>query len=284
MLPERSVSAKAAKTVFFDHLNEIDVFIEDTKDGSKKLYTKLLSKVFKNKYIINNIFPLGGRLSVIGEFEKNKLTIKKPTIYIVDGDLYLLRGDSPENDKGLYLTPFYCIENILLDSNALIKIVEEEDVNMTESEADDALDFNGWLINNKLLLSLFVEYAVSMLLVPSIQTVGYPVINLISSGDGLIDIKKTNKRIENIKKDILSIVSNDSYEAVKDRIKKSINMNEADLIKYVSGKDYLYPLMEKRIRQITKSHANSITLKQRIANLCDVQVIKDMREYVLEPQ
>ena len=283
MLPERSVAAKAAKTVFFDHLNEIDIFIEDTKQGSKKLYLKLLSKVFKNKYKIHSIFPLGGRISVIKEHNKNKSTIKKPTIYIVDGDLFLLRGDAPANEKGLYLTPFYCIENILLDSNALTKITEEEDVSMSELEAFNALDFIGWASSNKLLLTLFVEYAVCILLTPSIKTVGYPISHLISSGDGLIDLAKTNDRIISIKEDIINSVGEDSYNAVKDRINNSIKMEESELLKYVSGKDYLFPLMEKRIRHITKSHTNIITLKQRIANLCDIKSIENMQKYVLEP-
>ena len=283
MLPERSIAAKSAKAVFFDHLNEIDIFIEDTEVGSEKLYLKILSRAFNGKYKINKIFPLGGRNSVIKEFETNKTSICKPTLYIVDGDLYLLMGDTPKNVKGLFSIPFYCIENILLDSEALIKITEEEDVTKNEQEIKDDISFDNWLSKNILLLDLFIEYAVCMIISPAIQSVSFPLSKLISSGDGLIDEKKTTQRINDIQKKIISNAGLELYNKTKSKIYDTVNVNELNLLKYVSGKDHLFPLMEKRIRNITGSRTNNMTLKQRIGNICSFQQFNNIQDFVLKP-
>lgn len=38
MIPERSVQASSAKSVFFEELNDIDIYIEDTAFGYSKLF------------------------------------------------------------------------------------------------------------------------------------------------------------------------------------------------------------------------------------------------------
>ena len=201
---------------------------------------------------------------------------------MVDGDLYLLTGDDCKNKKGFYVTPFYCIENILLDRASIIKITEEEDIVKTTEEVRDAIDFDSWILKNKLLLELFIEYAVCKMLKPDIQTVGYSVSKLISSGDGLIDIDKTNSRITELRDNIINSVGQEMYDKHKKEVCDSIEYNGLELIKYVSGKDYLYPLMEKRIRSITKTKSNLITLKQRIASICDIQCLNNMPNFVFE--
>ena len=61
MVPARSETSKSAKSVFFEDVNDIDIFIEDTAIGFEKIYAILFSRVFSDAYSVEKVFPLGGR-------------------------------------------------------------------------------------------------------------------------------------------------------------------------------------------------------------------------------
>ena len=72
MIPARSTKAKKAKAVFFRRYNDIDIYIEDTERGAEKLYAILFQRAFKDKYIINRIYPLGGRQKFLSTGKKGQ--------------------------------------------------------------------------------------------------------------------------------------------------------------------------------------------------------------------
>ena len=91
LIPERSIRAKVAKSVFYKEVNDIDIYIEDTTKGYKKLYKNLFSRVFQNKYRVSEVFPIGSRGKVIAQHKiKNSI---RPYLFIIDGDLFLTTGD-----------------------------------------------------------------------------------------------------------------------------------------------------------------------------------------------
>ena len=282
MLPKRSDTAKAATKVFYDHLNEIDIYVEDTTIGFEKIYLKIFSRVFDGKYKIKKIFPLGGKSSVIQEFSDNKSMISKPTIYIVDGDLDILSGGGCKSEPGFYVFPFYCIENIIIDNASLIKIGDEEDVLKSEVEVDNALDFNRWIDGNMLLLDLFVEYALCKLLAPTVQTVAYSITKLTLSKMGDIDEEKVNERICSIRGAIIDAVGNDVYLQNKNRIYSRLKSNRNEYMQFISGKDYLFPLIHTRLRTITKTKSSKINIQQRLARICDISHLNKVPDFVLE--
>ena len=46
LIPERSIRAKVAKSVFYKEVNDIDIYIEYTTKGYKELYKNLFFRVF----------------------------------------------------------------------------------------------------------------------------------------------------------------------------------------------------------------------------------------------
>ena len=76
-IPERSVEANFAKSVFYTQYNDIDIYVEDTKQGYEKVFKILFSRLFEDKFRVDSIFPLGGRDKVI-----NKLNVGNIIIYI----------------------------------------------------------------------------------------------------------------------------------------------------------------------------------------------------------
>lgn len=280
MIPERSVAARGAKSVFFEELNDIDIFIEDTAYGYEKLFQVLFSRVFEGKYRVNKVFPLGGRKAVADQHQAHEF-FERPSLFIVDGDLFLLTGDDLNNGNGLYKVPFYCIENILCDVNAIHELMNEEEPKALKPELVEAFNYEEWKnLNENKLFELFIEYAVTFLLNPSEQTVAFAVSSLISSNEGNIDSVKLASRIEVLRNLAINISSEACYAEARDKIMTQFNASNTSKLDVVSGKDYLFPLLKTRMKSKIKTKAPDINLKIRLAMKCDITPLLNSVELV----
>lgn len=279
MIPERSLQAKSAKSVFFQKENDIDIYIEDTAFGYEKLFTILLSRIFKDKYRIKKVFPLGGRGEVINHHSNE--SSKRPFLYIIDGDLFLLTGDTVESQQGLYRLPCYCIENILCDHESIIEVLDEEESSRNIQDLRDSFNYQDWELRNKdKLFKLFIEYAISKLLNPQKKTVAFKVSNLVSCDKGVIDDTKLQCRIDDIKSSIISGSSQEIYNSTRARVLSSFENLSITELSTVSGKDYLFPLLKTRAKSTVKTKIPDINFKQRIAKRCDLNSILEVEDYV----
>lgn len=279
MIPERTSQAASAKSVFFEEINDIDIYIEDTAFGYSKLFCILFSRVFEGKYKVGKIFPLGGRQAVLKEHAENESD--RPSIYIVDGDLYLLAGDIVNNVRGLYKFPYYCVENILCDHESLLTILDEEDPEKDLPRINGLFNYQEWLITNEeKLFSLFVEYAVSMLLNPQEKTVAFKVSDLVSCNRGVLDQNKLQKRIGDLR--ILSIAcsSIEEYQTVRNKILHDFELSGLNKLDVVSGKDYLFPLLKTRAKSIVKTKIPDLNFKMRLAKICNIDRLTSTIDYV----
>lgn len=281
MLPERGLAAKYAKSVLFEEFNDIDIFIEDTADGYQKIFREIFSRVFEGQYRVNNVFPLGGRKVVLDNFELNKENLRRPTLYIVDGDLFLLVNDNVKNQKGLFVLPCYCVENILIDNQAICEILNEENHEKTKDELINEFDFQAWLESNyQYLLSIFIEYGVCFSLMPEIQTVHFPVRELVSSSNGVVDSVKVSKRIDSMKSELIQKVGIEKYQETRAQIESCIEINPNNLIRFVSGKDYLMPLLFTRFKLVSKSKISNINFKLRLSIRCNIAPVTEAKNWV----
>jgi len=280
MIPERSLTGRHARSVFFEDVNEIDIYIEDTAYGYEKLFSLIFSRIFDGKYKIKKVFPLGGRANVIEQHASHEET-GRPYLYVIDGDLYLISGESISSDKGLYKLPFYCIENILCDPQAFSELLNEEDPVSMKENLNSLFAYNEWLVNNEpKLFRLFIEYSISFKANPEKQTVSFPVNNLVSSNDGNIDEEKLNNRASQIKQSAIDKVGNDSYIELYDSFILDFESNNLSKMDVISGKDYLFPLLKTRFKSIVKTRIPDINFKIRLAMKCDVSKVMDSQLYV----
>lgn len=278
---KRSVVASKAKSIFFEDYNDIDVYTEDTANGYKKLYSKLLSRYFKDDYKIENIFPLGGRDAVIEACKQEKNKRSRPRVYIIDGDLYLLRNSNPEI-PGLFVLKEYCIENALVCENASVSFLVDEDPAREFDQIRNDLNFTHWMEHNEpLLLDLFICYAISMELTPDLPTVSLKVSDYINDDTGLVDIKKINKKTEQRKQEIIERIGKDKYEK---RYAELVEFSSGCDKKYsfISGKDYLLPLLQMRMRKVIKYSATAISFRHRLSNNCKLDIFDGLKEKILK--
>lgn len=276
MIPERNTIGKSAVSVFFEEYNDIDIYIEDTAVGAEKIATKIFSRVFGEKYKVDKIFPLGGRIAVLQQFEVEKNRLHRPSIFVIDGDIFLLAGDTIPNEVGLYRFPFYCIENLLMDGTALNAILDEEDPTQSEEELAEKYSVNQWAENNEAkLLELFVEYAVSNKLNPAEPTISFQVKNLVSSNDGQIDDAKLRARLDDLKQKTINAASESIYHTTRQSILSSFHASNLSPLDVVSGKDYIFPLLKTRFRSLVKTNMTDSNFKLRLAKICDTTRIED---------
>jgi hypothetical protein len=280
MIPERSLTAKVAKSVFFEELNDIDIFIEDTAFGYEKLFQILFSRVFEGKYRVNKVFPLGGRKAVAAQHQIHE-HLERPSLFIVDGDLFLLIGDDLKNVNGLYKVPFYCIENILCDAEGIHELMNEEEPQALKPELVEAFKYVEWKnINENKLFELFIEYAVTFLLNPSEQTVAFSVSNLVSANDGNIDNAKLASRIKALRFEAKNKSSEADYAEARDKVLTQFSVSNVSKLDVVSGKDYLFPLLKTRMKSKIKTKVPDINLKIRLAMKCDITQLMESVDLV----
>lgn len=279
MIPERSEKAKYAKSVFFEEYNDIDIYIEDGAYGYKRIYVNIMARIFSGRYRVGEVFPLGNRRSVIDRCRVMGSAVKRPTLFVVDGDLYMLSGESLSSGHGLYILPFYSVENILLDLNAIYELICEEDPERRVCDLIKDFGYEDWFQRNiPLLVDLFVEYAMIYKFLPNIETVSYPLNKIISSNDGEVCKEKILSRVRELRGKLIGFLGEKQYYDEKKQVVEKI---QTDGMEYISAKDYLFPLIRMRMKTLVRTNAPDINLKVRLSKICDVRCIGEITEYVI---
>ena len=288
-IPTRSVEARSAISVLFQEINEIDIYTEDTAKGYEKLFTNLFSRVFSGKYKVGKVFPLGGRGPVIEQYN-NESNSERPYLYVVDGDLNLLAGDTIENKEGLYRLPFYCIENIFCDIDSIIKIINEEEPVLRFHQLESKFDYSTWERKHKdKLFELFIEYAIARELKPDLQTVHHGCHRLLADHKpnkhkGCVSDDLINGRIDEVRTAVIGATSLGQYDAIKQDILDNFTNSSFDKFDVISGKDYLFPLLRMRAQAVIDVKLSNTSFEQRLSYICDISKIINAQNYVKIPE
>jgi len=278
----RSEKARKAKSVFYQQFNDIDIYVEDTADGTSKLYSIILQRALGGTTRIETVFPLGGRDAVLRNCYKDQENGGRSRLYVIDGDLDLLTNSNPKGVKRLLVLTRYCLENYLIDAEATLAVLDEEDTQTSKTTLREKFSFADWVHQNESgLFALFVLYAISRNACPDDTTVSYPVNKLVSSNHGVVDAAKLKLRMEEIEKKITSLISRDELSRRVDELSSICRSSGNPLLSYVSGKHYLFPMIIIRMRNTTKLRADNKVIKQRLAMRCDVSELSRVATMIL---
>ena len=279
----RGMSAKSASSIFYEEYNDVDIFIEDTAIGYRKIFKELLNKALGSKFKIDQVFPIGSRKEVIDDCRLNQSSSGRKKVYIVDGDLHILNDESTEPLKGLFVLPRYCVENYLFSEDAITQTAYEEEGDMEILDIKQGLQFDNWLSENEnLLLELFIIYAICFKHIPSEQTVGFKVSKLCSSNSGIVCPVKINERKEALKVKLINYFGEERLNIEIDLIKERIKEKDKKVLRYVSGKDYLLPLLITKLQSFLKFPSNSTAIKIRLAMKSDVNELLEIEHFIFE--
>jgi len=244
--------------------NEIEIFVEDT--SNKNIWRAVLKNFLPSGTKFNDPIQLGGRKKVIEECMNDQIHDSRKKLYIIDGDLDIIRKTKKPNLKNLYRLRSYCIENYLLNEEAIFEASTIMDPDCSQLEAKNKLKLDLWKSDNKTLLTrIFICYAVANKFAEDHKTVGYHVTRLTRSHPSNDNIcpDKTFRRTFSLYK--TSVISNDisSVKNYKNLIEK--NCSTIDFHRFVSGKDYLLPLLGARLKNNLKYRLSDASLKVILA-------------------
>jgi hypothetical protein len=274
---ERGTAAKYATAVFHRQQNDFDVYIEDTAPGYDKIFSTLLSRAISSRISLTRVFPLGGRDKVIEAAKRDISSGNKGrgSVFIVDGDLYLLCGEKENLPENVVVLSRYCIENFLLDEDAFVSIVDEEETESDEEALRLKMDFSGWVKRSRASLEeLFRIFATAQKLQSGIPTLSRGSKSICGTHDGELDAQKANA----IYKEIYDSLSKEYgvvvVEAILNSIQNNVDATKCFVSTYVSGKDFVLPFALQKIRSITKTKSQNISIKLRLSKKCNVSPLQ----------
>ena len=277
---DRGLPAKGLSSLFYTYRNTINIYTED-EDKDKKFYTLLFRRLLEGTgVVVNDIHPLGNCEQVI-QHCKNDSDTTMPKIYIIDGDIYLMTKPR-ESVKHLYILDTYCMENKVIDENAYYKVFGMLDPFHEVDEIKEKADYNTMMTEAEApFMKLQCHFAVCR--------EALDVYRLKSAQDvmskGSISNTKVNNLCTCIKDDITKYSGKTIAEVEESVINKMISYpaNRENLMRYVSGKDYLLVYIDA----YTKKRLNAMSgqkkefWKYQFMKYCDLQPLDGLRKAIL---
>lgn len=250
--PKYSALQSMMKRVFYNPKKSVFLFTED-KPSDKVFYNLLFKRLKDDSFDILKVEPIGSKSVVIEKSIEDKKP-NVPSLYIVDGDIKLMLGQKLETQNLIALNR-YCIENFLCCEDGVIDYLHVK-LAKSKPEIKKELDFEGYISKNgSLLLKLYYRYALSFELESgkSFKHVSNFCQNgnhLMSIDKGLIDaeILLTEEKIkEKLKQDGYKAFSKEMKMRLQ-RIKDAHPISIKTVLKVLSGKDMLFPLLCSKIK------------------------------------
>ena len=282
MMLERGLAARSAISVFYELFNDIDIYIEDTAEGYDKIFSKLLNRSLGSSVKIDKIFPIGSRRQVLNDAQLN--LISKPnrkSVFIVDGDLYLLCGEFETIPRNVIVLPRYCVENFLFDEKSILELLDEEDTCKDIECLRDEFSYASWMTTSTMLLRpLFLIFSVAHFLRSGIKTVTRSSKDFCKDQHGNIDSVKVAAAYNEIHKALSEKFGVVEVEYLIRKIDSKIPKEICFTSTYVSGNDFILPLLFLRLKSISKSKSPNINLKLRLASKCSLSPLKFISEKI----
>lgn len=278
---EFNEESKRLVSTFFTYRNDIDIYTEDEiKD--KEFYKFLFKKLLNNSVRINDITPLGCKENVIKRCIEEPLNGRKK-LFIVDSDINIIHGFNVPNLQNLYVLDGYCIENLLLDEESIIKYVYHNCATKSIEEIEAELDFQNWLKPySEPLINLFLHFALVDLFDGVFTLYNANRFHTILKGQLYFNAFEVEKEILKIKNEILESHSLEDYEYNLDQLQSQWDDNLGNLLTIVSGKDYLIPILLIKTLQFKKSKSipSLEEVKMSLVNLGDLQRLKSLKNRI----
>lgn len=251
--------------------NDIEIFVEDS--SAPNMWVNLLRRFLPPGVHIESVNILGSRKNVLAACKADQVDDQRKKLYIIDPDLDLLKGHPKPRLKHLYRLRAYCVENYLIQEQAFVASATIFDPEVDESTASQKLNLHGWLGRNRdTLKRLFVCYAVTHELAGQHETVGYQVQRLKISGRGNFDLcpVKTSLRVINLYRCVRRQCSKAETRMAFDRIGRNAEAMTVEI--FVSGKDYIFPLLYSCVKYLFRVNINIKSFKTMIATNTDASI------------
>src|SRR5690606_24202387 len=98
---------------------------------------------------------------------------------------------------------------------------------------------------------------------------------------GTVCQDKVLQRINSLKEKLTAAIGIDKLTEEIDRRLTIVESKNNPLLVYVSGKDYLLPLIKSKIRSILRFTPNEISFKNRLSQRCKIDELIGLKDYII---
>jgi hypothetical protein len=190
----------------------------------------------------------------------------------MDADQDLILGRPAPQLNHFHRLNVYCAENLLLSEHAIVTIATECDSNKPWHQMAIDLAFRVLIEHSLTVLSpLFVTYAIVYELGLTIDTVSFSVHRLLETPNNPLSLspRLIKNRVRGLIRQIRSQVSHADYRRARSAATSGLRAGTDPSI-FISGKDYLLPLIYLHLRNIAGLRDSSSGFKVRLAQLCEL--------------
>jgi hypothetical protein len=276
-VPKFSDVQKILKRIFLKREGCIYIITEDKKED-QVFYELLLNRLRDETLHTMSITPIGSRANVM----KRSLEDKKPqvpTLYIIDGDIDLVMKE-PIESKNLIGLDRYCIENYLCCEEGLISLLVTNFGNSREYNKS-RLEFQNTMKSFcNYFQKIIIRYYISQQL--ECQTGFKRATDFFYVRPGGVfrinnqAVIDEMQRVESLIKNKLKQNKVRAYKSEMNRMireveaKNPFNLN--NYLKIISGKDFLFPILEQKLKQVERGFRGWSTeqFKRHLAERIDI--------------
>jgi hypothetical protein len=259
----------------FEPLQDVDIYVEDK--GDETFYKNLLTRVLGEEVKVAKVFARSGRNNVISSLLEHDHSARR-ALFIVDGDLEFVRSLPKPNDSvALHRLDAYCIENLLMCQQAVLKILMEE-IDADYESAKEKISFPEWLSAiESSLTGLFAAFAVLNIIDPTKITVSMGVGPLCEQNGRhtFLSGVKVQSKIDEILGLACQKEKKECVDVLYVDILTSIHAREYPH-RSVSGKDFLLPLLQFKLHSLN-CKVSTRALRRRLALSCDVSAFGKLK-------
>ena len=270
-------------SIFFKYKNDVDIFIEDSDD--EEFYISLFSNLLDGKRI-NKVISCKCKTSLISACENDQIDRKRKRIYLADSDLNLISNSNRNDLKHFHVLDRYCIENYLIEEKGIIETLHDCII-LDKKKIKQQLGLEKWLKSiSHSLVELFLHYSISHENALGKPTVSFPIGKLCKKVNKatVLDIDKVNDRVKEFRENIISVLGEDKYNTSIYERREKWPSNMDTLIKIVSGKDYILPLIIFRFNKLRGKESYNLkleSLRMRLAKTCDLNSLNKLKNKII---
>lgn len=268
---------------FLAYRNNITIYTED-EEKDKEFYRILFRRLLEGtNIVINDVFPLGSCDNVYKRCLQEDCS-NGPCLYIMDGDIFIMTNPK-HHIPHLYILDSYCIENKIIDEDAICQAFYNYIGKMDYETIKTTIDYNA-IINNirRPFMCLYNYFALQQELCGHYKK---------EKGLRFFDVMGNNLRYNELKKKIKEIVHEISEEkglTHSDIFNKyfqrtiSYPHTEDNLLKYVSGKDYLLPCLFAYCsnKLDCKYGLDKESKKFQLARYCNLDKLAGLKQAIID--
>lgn len=271
-------SPRAARALGYlkRHSNDIEIYVEDKSCAN--IWLHIIRRALGPDIKLKTVNMLGNRTNVVDACKLDQANDGRKRLYIIDGDYDDLIGKKDESLSYFYKIKAYCVENLLIHEKPVTEVCGTISSTDTADEIFGRIKFKEWLDGiRRDFRTLFAMYATSEALSIGVPTTSHSVGKLCKSAKGQLvaDRNKIATRINSLKAEIVGKVGLSTFRKTFQKILRRSKKKDPAL--FVSGKDYILPLMLSLLKHKAGFTGNADGFRAILARFFDFRNDRGLR-------